>query len=208
MHLHAEHTSILDITPDTDTLLERMRQQTRYEVKRAPRRGINVRVESSPEALARFVAMQADTAVRQHFIPSSPMFLAALMQELGDHIAIYEACKDDIVLNSALIIMWGNEADYFEAASIPEARKEPGAYAILWHAIEAAKTRRIARFNFWGIAPGDNPRHRYAKVTTFKRGFGGDDVTYAQAHDFVIKPLGYTKNWLVESIRKRRRKLV
>ena len=207
MHLHAEHTSMLDVIPDEETLLERMRQQTRYEVKRAPRRDIDVRVEQSQGALERFTRMQADTAARQHFIPSSPVFLTAIMHAFGSDFSIYEAYKDGQLLNSALIISWGQEVDYFEAASTPEARKEPGAYAILWQAIQDAKTRGITRCNFWGIAPNDNPHHRYAKVTTFKRGFGGDDVTYTHAHDFVIKPLAYTKNWIVESVRKRRRKL-
>ncbi len=207
MHLHAEHTSILDISPGLDTLLEQMRQQTRYEVKRAARRDIEVHTENSQEALNRFTDMQAATAARQGFVPSSPAFLADVMHAFGEHATIYEAYKEGALLNSALVLSWGNEADYFEAASIPEARKEPGAYAILWQAILNAKTSGATRFNFWGVAPNDNPHHRYAKVTTFKRGFGGADVTYTHAHDFVIRPLAYTKNWIVETVRKRRRKL-
>lgn len=207
MHLHAEHTNILDITPDSDMLLEHMRQQTRYEVKRAPRRDIHVHASHSLEALEHFTRMQAETAQRQHFIPSSPSFLASVQAAFGESLLIYEAYKEGVLLNSALVIRWGHEADYFEAASTPDARKEPGAYAILWQAIQDAKSNGQSRFNFWGISPGDNPNHRYAKVTTFKRGFGGEDITYTHAHDFVIKPLAYTKNWLVESVRKRRRNL-
>lgn len=207
MHLHAEHTNILDITPNPEILLERMRQQTRYEIKRAPKRDLVVSVEHSHDALARFTTMQADTAARQHFIPSSPRFLASCQAAFGPSMSIYETRKDGELLNSALVINWGNEADYFEAASSPEARKEPGAYAILWQAINDAKSVGISRFNFWGVAPNDNPRHRYAKVTTFKRGFGGEDVAYTHAHDFVIKPLAYTKNWIVESIRRKKRNL-
>jgi len=207
MHLHAEHTNLLDISLNEEVLLEQMRQQTRYEIKRAPRRDIEIRVDQSHEALERFTRMQADTAARQRFIPSSPTFLEAIRSTFGQSFYIYEAYKDGSLLNSALIIMWGKEADYFEAASNPEARKEPGAYAILWKAIVDAKAQGQVRINFWGIAPNDNPHHRYAKVTTFKHGFGGKDITYTHAHDFVIKPLAYTKNWIVESVRKRRRKL-
>lgn len=207
MHLHAEHTNILDITPDPETLLERMRQQTRYEIKRVPKRDLVVSVEHSADALERFTQMQAETAARQHFIPSSPRFLASCQTAFGSSMSIYETRKDGELLNSALVINWGNEADYFEAASSPDARKEPGAYAILWQAINDAKGAGLSRFNFWGVAPNDNPRHRYAKVTTFKRGFGGEDVAYTHAHDFVIKPLAYTKNWIVESLRRKKRNL-
>ena len=207
MHLHAEHTNILDIMPEPDTLLENMRQQTRYEVKRALKRDLVVQTEHTQEALTRFTQMQAETAARQHFIPSSARFLQSCQAAFGPAMSIYETHKDGELLNSALVIKWGNEADYFEAASSPEARKEPGAYAILWQAINDARETGISRFNFWGVAPNDNPRHRYAKVTTFKRGFGGKDVAYTHAHDFVIKPLAYTKNWIVESIRRKKRNL-
>ena len=207
MHLHAEHTNILDITPEPEALLENMRQQTRYEVKRALKRDLVVQAEHTQEALTRFTQMQAETAARQHFIPSSARFLSSCQIAFGPAMSVYETRKNGELLNSALVIKWGDEADYFEAASSPEARKEPGAYAILWQAINDAKDVEISRFNFWGVAPNDNPRHRYAKVTTFKRGFGGEDVAYTHAHDFVIKPLAYTKNWIVESIRRKKRNL-
>ncbi|HRQ86733.1 MAG TPA: methicillin resistance protein, partial [Candidatus Saccharibacteria bacterium] len=61
--------------------------------------------------------------------------------------------------------------------------------------------------NFWGIAYNDDPGHRYAGVTTFKRGFGGEDVTYIAAHDFILHSFRYKFNWLIETIRRKKRKL-
>ena len=63
------------------------------------------------------------------------------------------------------------------------------------------------RFNLWGIAPPNQPQHRYAKVTTFKTGFGGEVVEYVPAHDLVISRVGYLKDLVVEKARKKRRHL-
>ena len=69
------------------------------------------------------------------------------------------------------------------------------------------KAAGYQRFNLWGIAPAGQPNHRYAGVTTFKTGFGGEVVEYVPAHDLVISKLKYLKNVVVETARKKRRRL-
>jgi lipid II:glycine glycyltransferase (peptidoglycan interpeptide bridge formation enzyme) len=207
MHLHAEHTNILDLASTEDELLAGMRRQTRYEVRRADKQNIIVSWASNEAAIEEFYAVQADTARRQGFIPPSRAFLDAQLAAFGDKLRVYRAEKDGQLLTLALIILYGQEAEYHEGASTPEARSQPGAYAVQWQAIRDAKAMGITRYNFWGIAYTSDPKHRYAGVTTFKRGFGGQDVTYLPAHDLVIDRLKYTKNWIIETIRKKVRKL-
>jgi len=207
MHLIADHTSIVDITSNDNTLLKNMRQQTRYEVRRADKRGVTVRIDTSAEITDTFHTIQVKTAQRQGFIPPSSSYLRSCMQALGDHARIYRADKDGQLLNLGLVIMYGHEAAYFEAASTPEARREPGAYAIIWQAMRDAREAGLTRFNLWGTAPADQPDHRFGGVTTFKRGFGGEDVNYLPAHDLVINRMRYRFNWLIETVRKKRRKL-
>ena len=205
-HLHAEHTNILDLTKTEDELLAGMRRQTRYEVRQAEKKDVVVSWQSSEAAVDEFFVVQADTAKRQGFIPPSRKFLRAQVEAFGDDARIYRAEKDGTLLSLALILFSGDEADYFEAASTPDSRKYPGAYAIQWQAIRDAITAGKTRYNFWGIAYTDDPKHRYAGVTTFKRGFGGRDETYVPAHDIVLKHT-YLKTWLIETLRKKRRKL-
>lgn len=206
-HLHAEHTNILDLTKPEDELLAGMRRQTRYEVRRADKQDIVVTASSDKAAVDEFFAVQADTARRQGFVPSSKRFLEALVESFGEEAKVYRAEKDGQLLNMALVIWSGEEADYFEAASTPESRKFAGAYGLQWQAIRDAKHAGKTRYNFWGIAYSDDPHHRYAGVTTFKRGFGGSDVTYVPAHDLIISRVRYVKNWLIETARKKKRKL-
>ena len=106
-----------------------------------------------------------------------------------------------------LIIKDGEEGDYYEAASTMLNRKLPGAYALIWQAMKDLKAAGYKRFNLWGIAPAGQPNHRYAGVTTFKTGFGGEVVEYIPAHDLVISKIGYLKDLVVEKARKKRRHL-
>lgn len=207
MHVTADHTTIVNLTLDNETLLTNMRQQTRYEIKRAVRREVVVTQVDTPEIIDTFYSLQAETAARQGFVAPSKKYLSGLMQAFEANASIYQATKNGQLLNLALVVNYGKEAAYLEAASSPEARREPGAYAVLWQAMQDAKVRGIERFNLWGIAPPDSPKHRYAGVTTFKHGFGGESVAYLAPYDLVIKPASYQLTKLIETVRKKRRHL-
>ncbi len=207
MHLHAEHTSVVNLLPSEETLLEVMRQQTRYEVRRTAKRGVSISYSSSLAAIDEFYELQHSTAKRQHFVPQTKQTLQAYAAAFGDALRVYRAEKEGVLLNLAIVIFYGNEAAYFEAASTLEARREPGAYGIVWQVMKDAKAANIQRLNLWGIAPDANPHHRYQGVTTFKRGFGGEDIHYVPAHDLIVDTRRYLLNYLVETVRKKRRKL-
>jgi lipid II:glycine glycyltransferase (peptidoglycan interpeptide bridge formation enzyme) len=111
------------------------------------------------------------------------------------------------LLAQAMIIFYGKEAVYHYGASTPLARKYPGAYLIQWAAIKEAKRRGCERYNFWGVAPEDQKDHRFAKLSVFKRGFGGKDFAYLRAHDLIIDKMRYKINVMIEKQRKKRRKV-
>lgn len=208
MHLAAEHTVMISLAASEEEMLARMRRQTRYEVRRADKLGIKVEKSNSEEVFREFHAVQMETAKRQGFVPPSLEVLLAEREAFGDDIQIYVArTAEGEPVAYGLIIGDGREADYYEAASTDLNRKLPGAYALLWQAMRDLKKAGYERFNLWGIAPAGQPGHRYAGVTTFKTGFGGEVVEYVPAHDMVISRVGYLKDYIVETARKKRRHL-
>lgn len=208
MHLAAEHTVIMDLKKSEDEILAGMRRQTRYEVRRSEKLGIKVISGNSEAIFKDFHKTQTETAKRQNFIPPNMLTLEAERTAFSDNIKIYTALSEDgAVIAYGLIIKDGHEGDYYEAASTELNRKMPGAYALLWQAMKDLKKEGYQRFNLWGIAPKNQPNHRYAGVTTFKTGFGGEVVEYIPAHDLVISKLGYLKDLIVEKARKKKRHL-
>lgn len=208
MHLAAEHTVMIDLTSSEEDLLSKMRRQTRYEVRRAEKLGIKVTKDNSEEIFKEFHDVQVETAKRQNFIPPNLKVLMAEREAFGKNINIYTAkTAEGEVIAYGMMIWDGQEGDYYEAASTELNRKLPGAYAIIWQAMKDLKKEGCKRFNLWGIAPAGQPNHRYAGVTTFKTGFGGELIEYVAAHDLIISKVRYLKDFVVETIRKKKRHL-
>ena len=221
MHLAAEHTVMIDLKKSEEEIMAGMRRQTRYEVRRADKYGITVDFNNSEELFQEFHQIQLETAKRQDFVPPSLKVLLAEREAFSDKIWIYVArtgeskearekfpeCEPGEPIAYGLIIGDEKEVDYYEAASTELNRKLPGAYALLWRVMRDMKKQGYERFNLWGIAPAGHPEHRYAGVTTFKTGFGGEVVEFVPAHDLVISRMGYLKDLVVEKARKKRRHL-
>lgn len=216
MHLHAEHTVMINLEKSEDELLAGMRRQTRYEVRKADKLGLKVEWGTNVELFQEFHQVQLDTAARQHFVPSDDKMLLAeregFLGKGGENgnpgIRIYTVMTpDERSICYGLVIIDGAEAEYFEAASTDLGREFPGAYALLWRAMRDLKAMGVKRFNLWGIAPEGQPGHRYAGVTTFKKGFGGEVVEFVPAQDIVVKRLRYLLDYAVEVARKKKRRL-
>jgi lipid II:glycine glycyltransferase (peptidoglycan interpeptide bridge formation enzyme) len=209
MHLHAQNTVMVDLNKPEEELLMAMRRQTRYEVRRSEKLGLKVEENSSEGMFKEFHAVQSETAKRQGFIPPSEKELMAERDAFSpDNLKLYKVTtnKGEPVAYG-LVLIFGNEAEYFEAASTELNRKLPGAYALLWRAMKDLRRIDIKRFNLWGIAPPGAKNHRYSGVTTFKTGFGGDTIEFIPAHDIVINKLKYKLDEIVENARKKKRNL-
>ena len=209
MHLHAQNTIILDLKKTEEELLMSMRRQTRYEVRRSEKLGLKVIEDHSEKTFKEFHNVQSETARRQNFIPPSERELFAEREAFSpDHLKLYKVLdENEHPVAYGLILIYGKEAEYFEAASTDLNRKLPGAYALLWQAIKDLKAENIERFNLWGIAPPGAEHHRYSGVTTFKTGFGGDVIEFIPAKDIVINKLKYKFDEIVENARKKKRNL-
>ncbi|MBI2798639.1 peptidoglycan bridge formation glycyltransferase FemA/FemB family protein [Candidatus Saccharibacteria bacterium] len=205
MHLSAELTSQLDLSKSEDEIMADMRQQTRYEIRKAIKQCVKVSQSSSPQDLKAFYDLQMETAKRQGFVPFSYDFLEKQFRTFAEHdmAKLYSAHRDGKLLAQAFVIFYGEEAAYHYGASTLEGRKYPGAPLIQWQAIREAKKRGMSRYNFWGVAPAGEASHRFHGVSVFKRGFGGEDVEYLHAQDLVVNKTKYALNLAVEVARKK-----
>lgn len=209
MHVHAQHTRELDITPSEETLLSAMRKATRYEIKKANTLGITIIRSTDPDEIDGFYALQLATARRHGFVPFSLPYLKEQFRVFtaAGMATLYSAYKDGVLLAQAYVIFYGLEAAYHYGAGTDEGRKYPGAYLIQWEAIREAKKRGMQRYNLWGVAPEDDASHRFAGLSIFKRGFGGQDVIYLPAQDIIIDPVRYAFFAGFELIRKHLRRV-
>ena len=208
MHLHAETTWALDLTPPLETILKNMRKNTRYSIKQAEKLKLKVTKSMQDKDIDELYQLQLEVVKRRHFVPFSKAYLLAQFQtfKADNQIQLFKVSYQHQVLAIAFIIFYGSEAVYHYSGSSSKLRQIPASYALQWAAIQEAKKRGLSRYNFWGIAPLDKPKHRFAGVTLFKTGFGGYQVDYLPAHDLVVSP-GYYFNYLIETFRRLSRHL-
>jgi lipid II:glycine glycyltransferase (peptidoglycan interpeptide bridge formation enzyme) len=208
MHLTADLTLQLDLTHSDEELLNQMRKNTRYEVRKAEKLGITTRVTTDVSEMEDFYKEQLAVAKRHNFVPFSYAFLKNQFAAfaMDDQVMLIHSFSGEQLLASAFVIFYNKEAVYHYGVSTEANAKLPGSYAVQWRAIQEAKNRGCSRYNFWGIAPEGAKDHRFAGVSLFKRGFGGNEVAYLPAHDIVLSPF-YWVTWVFEIVRKKLRRL-
>jgi len=208
MHLTADLTLQLDLTQSLETILAQMRKNTRYEVKKAEKLGIRLTTSRDPQEIEQFYQHQLNLAKKHGFVPFSYDFLYQQFKIFAadNQALLIHSWHDNQLLASAFIIFYNHEAVYHYGVSTPENARLPGSYACQWEAIRQAQLRGCTSYNFWGIAPEDQPDHRFAGVSLFKRGFGGEVVQYLPAHDLPISS-SYQLTKGFELLRKKLRRL-
>ena len=206
IHMHPELTWELDITPSENDLLMSMRKTTRYLIRQAMKnQDIKIYQSNNLKDVGRFNKLYQETVKRHDFAPFSLNYLKNefLAFSPDNQVLIFLGKHQNKVLSSAIVIYWQNIGFYHQGASV--ASKIPVSYLMQWKAILQAKEKGCKSYNFWGITePTDNKKHPWAGLTMFKKGFGGNRVEYVKTQDYIVSSKYYL-NFLVETIRKRKR---
>jgi len=209
MYLSVELAGVLDLTKTEEEILKGMRQRLRRALRKAEKHGIEVETSIDPARMKEFYDIQVQTAGRHQFVAFSEDFLTKQFTAFAkDNSAVlYTARHNGEILAQNFMIFYGNEASYHYGASTQLGTKLSGAPLLHMQAMRDARKRGIKRYNFWGIVDEDDTKHRFYGVSVFKRGFGVDELRYVPAHDLIINKPGYLKTWLIETIRRKIRKV-
>lgn len=207
IHMHAETTWTLDLTPSEDQILMGMRKTTRNLIKRATREGVEIKSGASDSDIKVFNTLYQETVKKHKFTPFSLTYLKNQVKVLAENgsAQVFTAWHQNKPLAASIIVFYGNSAFYHHGAS--RQSKIPAAYLLQWEAILRAKRRGHKFYNFWGIVNDDAPlNHPWQGITLFKKGFGGFATDYLRAQDLPVN-WRYWINWVVETMRKKRRNL-
>ncbi len=190
MHdVDAEITWVLDLTQDLDTILQNMRKNTRYYIRKAEKEGVKIIVSTKTSDLEKFYKIYIDTVERQKWNAYNFEYLKKEFEifKKDDQIKIYLAEYQGKVIASSLFIYYRGEVFYHHSGSLTEFRHIPASYLIQWQSIKNAKEIGNTKYNFFGIARDNNPKHPWAGLSFFKKGFGGQEQRWVHGHDLPLK---------------------
>jgi lipid II:glycine glycyltransferase (peptidoglycan interpeptide bridge formation enzyme) len=185
---------VVDLRRSEDDLLAAMKQKTRYNVRLAARKEVDIRFGDESD-LDLLYDLYADTARRDDFVIRP---LDYYRQAWGDFMKaglaqpIIAEYKGRAIAH-VIIFGVGRRAWYFYGASSDEERNRMPTYALQWEAMRWAKAQNMVAYDMWG-APDDfqDEQDPMAGVFRFKSGFGGVVVRRAGAWDYPVRPFLYT----------------
>jgi peptidoglycan pentaglycine glycine transferase (the first glycine) len=205
-------TMIVDLRKDAGDLLAAMHEKTRYNIRLAERKGVKV-YGATIDDFEAFWELMSETAKRDGFHEHSGAHYRKMLETLAGDPAVQSdaapkarlvfAEHDGRVLAANLMIYFGDTATYLHGASSSVRREVMAPHLLHWRCMLEAKSWGYAGYDFWGVAPPDEPDHAWAGITRFKKGFGGSYVAYPGAFDLPIDRFWYTLYSLAQRLRGR-----
>lgn len=186
---------VADIAGSEADVFARMKPKTRYNIRLAEKRGVDVISDRSEAALGEFLRMNRETAKRNHISTHPDQHYRMLLESFpSDKLELFIARHDGKVLAAILVAFFGDTATYLHGASSDDKRGFMAPYLLQWRAIEMARRRGCVRYDFGGVdTMGD--ALNLSGVTRFKQGFARNvnAIRYPGSYDIVLIPSRY---WL------------
>lgn len=194
---------LIDLTPDTDTILANMNATTRYNIRYSERKGVIIR-EATEADWDNFYKLMVTTAKRANFTARSEAYYRQQWDLLigGNYAKLFLATYNNKILAVRMPAIFGNKAATLHSASSGLHKNLKPNELLMWHSIQWAKSQGCTMYDVWGIP--DEVGHYLSQnkpipkgkkgglwgVYRFKQGFGGQFIYYAGAYDYVYsKPL-------------------
>lgn len=214
----AERVWVAEVQPTPEEQIEWLRAHglkgnTRRAVNKARNAGVTVRASDDPQDLETLICMLGELDARKGGIGKhdDDHYRAQFAQMApAGHQKLFLAEMEGRVGAVSLMAIYGGEASFLHGASSaePTFRKLSPSYLLHPEAMAWLAEHRpeVTRYNFWGIVsevnrhPG-HPRHGYSE---FKRSFGGYQVEYIRAREFVYQPVRRSALYLLETYRTKR----
>jgi len=163
------HTLILDINQEEEELLKQMHSKTRYNIRLAKKKGVEVEVDNSK--FKEFWELTKKTQSRQNITTFSYNYFEKILKI--PFVKLYLAKYEGKYIAANLIVTFGNTSVYLFGSSDYEYRNIMAPYLLQWQAIKDSKLDHIELYDFWGAAPKDatGRETNWAGFTRFKMGF-------------------------------------
>lgn len=173
------NTILLDLSHDEETILDRMKPKTRYNIRLALRKGVEVR-STGMSGLSDWYDLYTETALRNGLHLNDIEYFRSLFAprlECNDSdvsVKLLIAYFEKTPLAAMFLVQSSHRATYLYGASSSKMRNLMPTYALQWKAIQTAKAAGCREYDMFGVAPNPNPSHPMYGLYKFKNGFGGE----------------------------------
>jgi lipid II:glycine glycyltransferase (peptidoglycan interpeptide bridge formation enzyme) len=181
------NTFLIDLRIPNETLLARMKQKTRYNIRLAQRKGVQTRLGSAEE-LDLAYRMYAETSIRDGFtIRDRQYYLRTWSVFLEKGLADFLLAEVEGEPVAGLILFrFGGKAWYMYGMSRAIHREKMPTYLLQWAAMQRAKEMNCNTYDLWGAPDEFSETDPMWGVFRFKEGLGGQVIRTNGAWDFPV----------------------
>lgn len=191
------NTIYLDLANDCETLLQKMKPKTRYNIRLAQRKGVNVR-SMGMEGIELWYDLYKETATRNRLLLNDMKYFKAVLEARADdsrspaEVSLLVAEYDKKPLAAMFLVITGHRGSYLYGASSSQQRNLMATYALQWEAIIRSKQAGCTEYDMFGISPSPDPKHPLYGLYKFKSGFGGEIYHSLGCWDYPLDDETYT----------------
>ena len=186
------NTIVLDLSTTEEKLLARMKPKTRYNIRLALKRGVEVR-SAGIEGLQIWYSLYKETALRNGLHLNDIQYFHSIFaskMECDDpkvNVKLLIAYHDNTPLAAMFLVFSSHRATYLYGASSSSHRNLMPTYALQWRAIQLAREHNCLEYDMFGIAPYADASHPMYGLYKFKHGFGGEIYHQLGCWDYPLK---------------------
>ena len=178
-------TLFLDLTLSEKELLAAMHQKTRYNIRLAQKKGVEI-WEGNKNDLQKFWQLLNLTSQRDRFRIHNLQHYQNLLEKGAPEVKLLLANYKNRTIAAGLFATNRFKSTYLHGASDNQYRNVMAPYLLQWFAIKAAKNFGSRYYDFYGL-----DEQKWPGVSRFKLGFGGQRVVYPGTYDLIFKPNYY-----------------
>lgn len=198
-HIQPRCTVILDLTKDENSVLSGFESKTRYNVRIAQKKGIEIVKTEEKSGIKNFFNILEETSKRQKFLIHQNNYYETLWDIFHPQkmVHLFMAYYQKKPIAGLFLITFGEKCWYLYGASSTEHREARPNYALQWEVIKWAKSKGLKEYDLWGIPyvkdENSTPSkdHPLFGVWRFKKGFGGKIVRYPGTFDIPYSSMYY-----------------
>jgi len=200
---------IVDLDRDFKEVLAGMKPVNRNLYRNIHKKDVTFRTSQDPDEIRVLLNFLHMTAKRSGFKPQSDEYLSQVARSLmpAGAATLFIAERHGGPIAAALAYDSADTRTYAHAALDDAHRKLSAGIPLLVTLMADAKEKGLKYVDLWGVAPEDEPNHKWAGFTAFKKSFGGREIAYPGTWDLPVKKLRYGAYQLARKAREKLRAL-
>ncbi|QQS61807.1 MAG: peptidoglycan bridge formation glycyltransferase FemA/FemB family protein [Candidatus Moraniibacteriota bacterium] len=208
---------VMNISKTEEMLLSEMKSKTRYNIRLAQKKGVQIIVSNEKKYQDRFIELVYITAKRAGIRPHTKEHYRKIFNVFGDSAMLYNAFYEGKIIASHMMIFLNGGAIYLHGGSGNEYRNVMAPFLLQWKAMQDAKERGCLWYDFGGVSTEfskkevqeskiKNPQNLndWSGITLFKQGFccKTESIQFPGTYDIVLSPWKYRVYRIINKLRK------